>query len=246
MAGDGHADLLRPDRAARGFHADDGAARIAHEAGQFAILNDVDAAIGRAARITPDHCVVPRGAAAALQQPAHDRKPRMIIIEKGRQLAHRRAVEQLGIDAMQPHRIAAPGEGVALRVGVIEVEDAALADHRVIVEVLLEALPQLHRPFVERSVAVEPVIRADDGGVSPGIAAADPSLFDHRDIGDAVHLGEVIGRCQPVAAAAHDHHVVGLARVGIAPGPLPLAMTGKRVAREAEDRKAGHELVKEY
>ncbi len=54
------------------------AARIADEAGQFAILDDVDAAIGRAARITPDHCVMPRGTAAALQQPAHDRKARMI------------------------------------------------------------------------------------------------------------------------------------------------------------------------
>jgi hypothetical protein len=141
---------------------------------------------------------------------------------------------------MQPHRIAAPGEGVALPVGVIEVEDAALADHRVIVEVLFEALPQLHRPFVERGVAVEPVVRADDRGVSSGIAAADPSLFDHRDIGDAVHLCEVICRCQSVAAAAHDHHVVGLARVGVAPGSLPLAMTGEGVARKAEDRKAGH------
>ena len=80
MAGDGHADLLRPDVAAHGLDADDRAARIADKAGQFAILNDVDAAIGRAARITPDHCVMPRGAAAALQQPAHDRKARMIII----------------------------------------------------------------------------------------------------------------------------------------------------------------------
>ena len=48
--------------------------------------------------------------------------------------AHRLAVEQFGIDAVQPHRVAAPRIGVALRVGMVEVQHAALADHRVVIE----------------------------------------------------------------------------------------------------------------
>ena len=58
--------------------------------------------------------------------------------------AHLLAVEQLGIDAVQPHGVAAPREGVALRVGMVEVQHAALADHGVVVEVLLQPLPELH------------------------------------------------------------------------------------------------------
>ena len=60
-------------------------------------------------------------------------------------------VEKLGVDAVHAHGIAAPGEGVALSVGVIEVEDAALAHHGVVVQLLLQPLPQLHATFVERA-----------------------------------------------------------------------------------------------
>jgi hypothetical protein len=89
-------------------------------------------------------------AAAPLQQAALDREARVVEIEEGIHRADLLAVEQFGIDAVQDHRVAAPGEGVALRVGVDQVEHAALADHGVVVEVLLQPLPQLHRPFVER------------------------------------------------------------------------------------------------
>ena len=82
-----------------------------------------------------------------------NRKARVVEIEKRQHRAHLRAIEQFRIDAMQPHGVAAAGEGVALRVGVIEIEHAALADHGVVIEVLLQPLPQLHRPFVERDVA---------------------------------------------------------------------------------------------
>ena len=99
------------------------------------------------ARIAPDHRVVARRAAAPLQQPALDGEAGIVEIEERHHLPHRRRVEQLGIDAVHAHRIAAPRIGVALRVGVIEVEDAALADHRVVVEVLL----QPSQSFIESS-----------------------------------------------------------------------------------------------
>ena len=60
----------------------------------------------------------------------------------------------------------------------------------------------------------------------PGVAAADPALLDHRDVGDAVLLGEVIGGREPVAAAADDDDVVAVLRAVVAPRPLPVLMIG--------------------
>ena len=66
----------------------------------------------------------------------------------GRESANAVLVEQFGVDAVQPHRIATPGVGVALRVGMAEVQDAALADHRVVVQVLLQSFPEFQRKLV--------------------------------------------------------------------------------------------------
>jgi hypothetical protein len=65
-------------------------------------------------------------------------KARIVEIEEGIHGAHLFGVEQFGIDAMQAHGIAAPRIGIALRVGVAEVQHAALADHGVVIEVLLQ------------------------------------------------------------------------------------------------------------
>ena len=73
-AGDRHADLAGADRAARRLDAGDLPAVVAREAGDLAVLDDVDAALVGGARIAPDHRVVARGAAAALQQAALDRE----------------------------------------------------------------------------------------------------------------------------------------------------------------------------
>ena len=125
---------------------------------------------------------------------------------------------------MQAHRVAAPGEGVALGVGMIEIEHAALADHRVVVEILLQPFPQLHRAFVEGIIAGQQIVGADDRRVAAGIAGADPALFQHRDVGDAVLLGEVIGGRKAMAAAADDDDVIGRLRRGIAPDRRPMSL----------------------
>jgi hypothetical protein len=94
---------------------------------------------------------------------------------------------------MQPHGIAAARIGVALGIGMVEVDDAALAHHGIVVDVLLQTLPQLHRPFVERDVAGQQIVRADDRGVAPDVAAAEPTLLQHCNVGDAVLLGQIVG-----------------------------------------------------
>ena len=144
VARDRKADLARPDRAARRVEPRDTAVADIN-AGHLAVLDDVDAAHIGAARIAPHHGIVPRRAAAPLQQAAVDREARVLEIEVRHHAAHALAIEQRGIDAMQPHRVAAPRVSVALRVRVIEVEHAALAHHRIVIEVLLQPFPELHR-----------------------------------------------------------------------------------------------------
>ena len=177
---------------------------------------------------------MPGRAAAALQQPAVDRESRIVEIEIGQHRPDLLGAEQFGIDSGEPHRIAAPGEGVALGVGMVEVQDAALADHGVVVQILLQPLPELHRELVERRVARQQIVRADDRGVAADIAGAEIALLQHRDIADAVPAGEVMRRRQAMTAAADDDDVVFGLRRGIAPGrgPALVALQGLRQQRE--------------
>jgi len=62
------------------------------------------------------------------------------------------------------------------------------------VESLDRCLPQPDRMVVECGALIEQVVGADDGGVAAGVAAADPALLEHRDVGGAVLAGDVVGR----------------------------------------------------
>ena len=53
---------------------------------------------------------------------------------------------------------------------------------------------------VDARALVLEIVGADDRGVAAGVAAAEPALLEHRDIGDAVLLREVVGGREPVAA----------------------------------------------
>ncbi len=71
--------------------------------------------------------------------------------------------------------------GIALGIRVAQVQHAALGHHGIVVEVLFQPFPQFHRQFIEGFIAVEQVIGADDRGVAPDIAAADPAFFQDRN-----------------------------------------------------------------
>ena len=198
------------------------------------MLDDVHAAAVGTTGIAPGHAVMAHRAAALLQEPALDGEAGILVIKEGIHLLHRLAVEELRIHAVDAHGIAAPGEGIALGIGVAEVQHAALRDHGVEVEVLLEVLPQLHRPFIERVVAGQHVVGADDRGVAADVAGAEPALFEDRDVFEAVFLGKIIGRRQPMAAAADDDDVIFLLGNRIAPGGLPVLVAGKGILDERE------------
>ena len=139
---------------------------------------------------------------------------------------------------MDAHGVAAPRIGVALRVGMIEVQHAALADHRVVIEILLQSFPQLHRQFVERDIAGQQIVGADDGGVAADIAAADPALLEHGDVGESVLLGEVERGREAVAAATDDDDVVPGLRCRVTPLRLASAEAGNGIPEQRYDRIA--------
>ncbi len=66
MSGNHHANFLCLDRAARGFDTGHRAVFLANR-GDFAILDDIDAAHIGATGKTPGHGIVPRHAAARLE-----------------------------------------------------------------------------------------------------------------------------------------------------------------------------------
>ena len=99
---------------------------------------------------------------------------------------------------------------------------------------------------VERDAFGVEIVGADDGRVPPGVAAADPPLFQHRDPRDAVRLREIVGRGEAMAAAAEDDRVVGLLRFGRAPGGLPASLAGKAFLQQRQGGIAsGHGVPNE-
>jgi hypothetical protein len=112
---------------------------------------------------------------------------------------------------------------------VREVHDAALVELHVGVELGFELLPQLERVLVDRGALVPEVVGTDDGRVAGHVPAAEPAPLEHRDVGDAVVLREVVGRGEAVTAAADHDRLVGPARFRRPPGPRPLGGHGARL-----------------
>ena len=101
---------------------------------------------------------MPDGAAAPLGQATLDRKPVIVKIQEGAFGAHLLGIQQLRIRTVQHHGIAPAAIGIALGVGVDQIQNAALADHRVVIDVLFQPFPQLQREFIEWLVAVKQIV----------------------------------------------------------------------------------------
>ena len=116
-----------------------------------------------------------------------------------------------------------------------EIEHAPLRHHGVEIEVLLKPFPKLHGKLVEGIVPKQHVIGADDRCIPPDVAGTKPALLEHRHIAEAKFLGEIIGRRQAMAAAAHDNNVIGRLRRRIAPGRHPVLMAAQRILEQRKD-----------
>ena len=125
---------------------------------------------------------------------------------------------------MDAHGVAPPGIGVALRIGVIEVEHPALADHGVVVEVPLKPFPQTQRQFVKGNISRQQVVRSDDRGIASDVSTAEPSFLENGDVLHSVLVREIKCRCEAVSTAADDDHVVSVPRRGVTPLRPPASM----------------------
>ena len=115
-------------------------------------------------------------------------------LRTGTRLAICSSGQEFGVDAVEPVGADPAGEIAHLLLGVAQVQDAALAEHDVVVEFAAEVFPELERELVNVRASIPEVVGAHDGGVAPHAAAAQPASLEHGDVGDAVDLGEVVGR----------------------------------------------------
>ena len=122
-----------------------------------------------------------------------------------------------------------------------QIDDAALAQHDVEVEVLAQTFVKLQRLLIDGGAFVPQIVGPDDRRVAARVAAAEPSFLDHRDVANTVFLGQIIGGRQTMAAGADDNHFVFRLRLRTAPGGRPIAMVIDRVAGKAEDRITAHD-----
>ena len=241
VAGDREPHPFDLDRPPGGLHPGD-AAPVDTEAHDLAVLHDVDPESVRRARVAPRHRVVARDPATPLEEAPEHRKPGVVRgVEERHVLRDPPPVEELRVDPVEPHPVAASREGVHLAVGVGEVEHPALREHHVVVEVAAQSLPETKGVLVEARVVVELVVRAHDRGVAPGVAAPDPALLEHHHVADPVELREVVGGREPVTAAPDDGDAVAGLEVRETPCARPAAMAAERLPGEGEQRVALHE-----
>src|SRR5438067_469471 len=217
MTGHANRDAAGCDGAAIGLHTDDPVALQVEDA-DFAVLDQVHAHLVRLAGEGPGDIVMLGDSAAALQRATqngvthvgrgiHDRAEGLNLLRR----------QPLGIDAAQAVGIDAPPTFAHVAEAMDEIEDATLAEEDVVVELLGQSFPELQRMLIDRGALIPEVVGADDSGVASHVAARQPAPFQHRHVGDAMILGQVVGRRQAVAAGPHDDDVVRPLRFGIAP-----------------------------
>ena len=227
-----------PDGAARRLETGDAPA-VARDAGDLAVLDDVDAERVGAARIAPGHGVVAAGAAARLVVGAEDRIAAVgIVVDDRHDLLHLGRRDHAAVEAGEPVGVRGALEGAELVLGLAQHEHAARGEHDVEVQLLRQVLVERASELVDGDRRVLEVVGADDRGVAPGVAAAEPALLDHRDVGQLVVLGEVVGGGEAMAAGADDDRVIFRLGLGRTPGAFPILVVVHRVAREREDRIA--------
>src|SRR3984957_9167601 len=149
MAGDRDTDRFSANFAQIRLDAD--ARAILHdEARRLAILDDVDAKPVGGARITPGDSVVPSGSSALLpdatvrqiagiERLGHERQPFTDLLR----------TPELRIDAIEPHRIGESRGHLELSWRMRKIEDTALAQHDVKIEVARQAFIQSEREVVK-------------------------------------------------------------------------------------------------
>ncbi len=188
---------------------------VERQTGHRRALVDVDAAAHGALGVGPHHPVVPRRRGVGVVAGAEDR-PHSAAgeVELGTDLGDALGLDELGAGATGGVDLGAGALGAHPHLAVRQPQEALPLVHHRAPGLLLERVVELERALVEAHRLGDAVVGADHRRVAARVAAADVAALEHRDVGDAVARGEVIGGGQPVPAAADDHHVVGALRLG--------------------------------
>ena len=149
--------------------------------------------------------------AVPMPEPGKHRQLGRVEIETGHQFGDGLAVNQFGAPAKMLVYLGALAEGSYRGIRVGEGELPPLGVHDVEIEFVGQLLVQLHRRAVKGHPFRRQVVGADNCGIARGVAAPQVGFLQHRDIGDAVVFGQVIGGGHTVPAAANDHNVIVIA-----------------------------------
>jgi hypothetical protein len=103
-----------------------------------------------------------------------------------------------------------PSRGAQVRIRMCQCEMPARGIEQIEVELGGKARPECEAGVVKLHAFGREVIRADDGGVARGVAAAEITLFEHCDIANAMVARQVIRRGKPVASTADDDDFVAI------------------------------------
>ena len=227
-----HPDLPCTDGATRGFEAGH-LSTVAVDAGDFTVLNDVDAQRVRTARITPGHRIVTGRAAARLVIGAEDRVAAVgIVVDDRHDLFYFFRRDHAAVEAGQPVGVGGALEGAELVLRLTQHDNAARTEHHIVVQLLRQILIERTRQLINGDGGILQVVGADDGGIAPSVAATQPALLDHGDFGHFVVLGQIIGGGEAMAASTDDHRVIFGLGIGRTPGAFPVLVVVHRVAGE--------------
>ena len=80
-------------------------------------------------------------AAAMLGKAALDRKAGIVGVQKRIAVLDLLCCQKIGISPVQQHGIAAADKGITLGVGMKQVQNTALADHGIIIQILFQTFP---------------------------------------------------------------------------------------------------------
>jgi hypothetical protein len=204
------------DAAAGGLHAGD-LAVFGVDGGGFGLLVDVHAVFGAPLGQAPDNGVMAHDAAGRMVHGPVDGKGDIF----GDVQCRHHLFGLFGIDQMALHAVElGRGDGHAGRLhgrlAVHEVQVAAVVEHEIEVQLLGEHRPKVQRLLVKRNVVLRPLVGPHDRRVSAGTAEPDEALFNDGNIREAVLLRQVVGRGEPVQAAADDHRIVAGLESGLA------------------------------
>jgi len=131
-ASDSTANLTRADKPARGLNAFANAI-LNPKPRDLAVLDDVHTITIRTSGIAPSHRIMADSPAAMLCQTALDRKARIVGVQEGVALFDVLGAHQIGICAIQDHRVPTAGKRIPLRIRMDKVQDPTLTDHRIVI-----------------------------------------------------------------------------------------------------------------